>query len=156
MDYHRDYREKYRRSKSKPYNKNHDYYNSYYYSSYYDNKEPEKISSKIEIGNSVNINRKFFLDKDDLNKYNLRQINLYNEYLELKSNSISKILPPLLPKLITKIHNFQNSESEDEKYNYKTQRKNYKYYTRGRNLNQFDIRNNFRRNRKIYYFRSPF
>ena len=38
----------------------------------------------------------------------------------------------------------------------KTQRKNYKYYSRGRNLNQFDIRNNFRRNRKIYYFRSPF
>ena len=112
MDY---YREKYRRSKSKPYNKNHDYYNSYYYSSYYDNKEPEKISSKIEIGNNVNLNRKFFLDKDDLNKYNLRQINLYNEYLELKSNSISKILPPLLPKLFKKINHFQNSESEDEK-----------------------------------------
>ncbi len=104
------------------------------------------ISSKIEIGNNINSNKKDLFENEDIRKNNLRQVILYNEYLGLKERKLMKILPTLLPKLYEK--DFFEQSSDDEKYIY-NQKKSYYPFMR-RNNNSFEIRYNNRKN-KVFY-----
>jgi hypothetical protein len=74
------------------------------------------ISSKIEIGNNINSNKKELFENEDTRKINLRQVILYNEYLGLKERKLMSRLPTLLPKLYEKENYLYKKYYDDEQY----------------------------------------